>query len=370
MSPRGTLVVALVVAACSSSGKRVYEPQHVPRVPLRPGYLPFVDEAPMKRRPSIGLAAIAPAADRNVPWPLVELPSLQPHHDYAMARDLCTGAWAQRNKANADLVAYGAAWCRIRAGDRDGVVPLAQLARLAPSDIQRAARQDVINLVAGTDALGAFLRLRELKLDTVENLDTLAATYTALDMPEEAEVVVERVARLAKTATPQERCERLLAWSTLDDSTLARLRELPDDLTGLCAKRAAATACAIDAAAQLLPNLAVVRECYNEFPEDADAERRAWLLLAWVQWPVHTMPFWMALSRDAEKAIGVAGAEDLAVTALENAVRESACEPAELYDIAGAAYRIANLPLHRAHYESRLDELRSMTEKRCSELHE
>jgi hypothetical protein len=82
------------------------------------------------------------------------------------------------------------------------------------------------------------------------------------------------------------------------------------------------------------------------------------------------MPFWLALSRDAEKAIGVPGAEDLAITALENAVRESACEPEQLHDIAAAAYRIANLPLHRAHYEARLDELRSMSEKRCSELHE
>src|SRR6188768_3587215 len=93
-SRRGCLAV-LVVAACSSSSpKRVAEPQHMPRVPLRPGYLPFVDEAPMRPRPSIGLAAIAPATDRPAPWPLSELPSLQPHHDYAMTRDLCTGAWA------------------------------------------------------------------------------------------------------------------------------------------------------------------------------------------------------------------------------------------------------------------------------------
>ncbi len=375
MSPartsRAAVVIALVLVACSTAPKRS-APTSSPRVPLRPAYIPFVDTPLQMPRPAIAVATVTPETNLRRPWPLTELPSLQPHHDFAMARDLCSGEWAQRNKLHTDLVAYGAAWCQIRARDDRGLAALATLARSSSDDVKRAARLDVVNLVAGTDPDRAMARLRAFELDAPEELDLLAAIYGALDMREQALAVAVRASREDAHRAPLEHCERTLAWSRLDDLT-DDLSLVAERSSGPCAKRAAAVWCAIEAA-RTSPGsarLPAVRECYNEFPDDADADRRAWLVVAFFQWSSSQVPAeWLALSRQAENALGLAGAEDLAVTALERAVRVSACEAEVLRGVAAAAFRVANHDRHEAAYEKRLDALRSMTDKRCMEWHE
>lgn len=359
---------ALLLAACASTATT--PPPPAIRVPLRPAYIPFVDEPRFHPAPAIDLATVTPDTDRSRPWPLTELPSLQPHHDFAMARDLCTGEWAARNQQHADLVAYGAAWCRIQAGDHEALAVLAGLARKSRSDIERAARLDLINLVARRDAATAVGQLTRLRMGTAADLDLLAATYGALDMRAEAVVVADRARRIDREPTYVARCERTLAWAVLDDDTRkTRLEDLAGG-PGSCGKRAAAVTCAIDAAQNPVGQLAGARECFNEFPNDADAERRAWLLTAYFRWPVHATADWLALSRDAENALGLDGAEELAVTALDNAVLASSCEAELLREVAAAAYRIANHDQHVGKLEPRLDALRAMTEKRCIALHE
>jgi hypothetical protein len=362
----------MFVAACASTVPAHKRPAPAIRVPLRPAYIPFVDDAQLVARPSIDVSTVTPDTDRGRPWPLTELPSLQPHHDFAMARDLCTGEWAERNKQHAELLAYGAAWCRIQTGDNDGIAALARLAETARGDIKRAARLDVINLVARRDAATALSQLRDLRLDAPADLDLLAATYGALQLREDAAIVVDRCWRVDRKLEPVARCERTLAWAALDDNTALQL-EYAANGGRTCSKRVAAVACAVEAAHNPLARLplAAVRECFNEFPDDADTDRRAWLLVAYFRWKHVRKPAdWLALSRDAENALGLDGAEDLAIAALDNAVLASSCEPGLLRDVAAAAYRIANRDQHASQYEARLDALRAITEKRCTELHE
>ncbi|HEY5923872.1 MAG TPA: hypothetical protein VIV11_19470 [Kofleriaceae bacterium] len=366
-------ITACVVAACSWTPPTnpPAAPKRAPRVPLRPGYLPFIDAMGLIPKPKLAIATVAPTSGRSRPWPLSELPSLQPHHDFAMARDLCSGKWAERNRFNVDMVAYGGAWCQLQAGDDRALISLAALARTAQDDIAKAARLDVLNMAARDDAMRALERLRALKLDAPADLDVLAATYLALDLHKDAHVVIEQLWRLAPDASPLERCERVLAFGTLDADT-QRLAEL-GDVAGPCAKRAAAVECALTAGTggPGTTRLAVVRECFNEFPNDPDAERRVWLLTAYMRWRlVRSTGDWLVLAREAEHAMGLAGAEEIAVTALENAVRASSCEEQQLRDVAAAAYRIANHNAHIGQLEARLDALRAMNLKRCSELHE
>ena len=353
---RLALLPALAFGACAAAS---------------PERLPTPRPRQFVARPRIEVATIAPETSRRRLWPLTELPSLQPHHDFAMAPDLCTAEWAARHMQRAELVAYGAAWCRIRSG-QNGVPALAKLAKGPVDDVQRAARLDVVNLLAGDDASLALLSLQRLGLETAENLDLLAATYDALDMREEALRIAERVWHVDTDVSAVEYCERVLGWFELDEKPL-RIFDYRSASNAPCGKRAEAVMCAVEVASRHRDTsaLAAARECYNEFPDDENAERRVWLLVAFFDWPAQRTRFgWLALSREAEHAIGLEGAEDLAIAALENAIRASSCEPALLREVAKASDRIASLDQHHAQYQARLDALRTMTDKRCVELHE
>lgn len=137
--------------------------------------------APETPKPIVDLAAVAPPSDTGRPWPLSELPSLQPHLDLAMARDACSDAAKQRHAADKEVLAYLAAWCKIRAGHREAVDELAPLSRSARKELARAALLDVVDLIADHEgARGALAHLLRLRLSRADVLDTLAATYRAL----------------------------------------------------------------------------------------------------------------------------------------------------------------------------------------------
>lgn len=244
-----------------------------------------------------------------------------------MAADLCSGAWAKRNATQRDLVAYGEAWCRIRARDEAaGVDSLGQLARskLTREDIRRASRLDAINLVASAMTADAAVdRLRIVGLAAPGDLDLLAATYGALGLRREVTTVLETIAAEQDEwkVTREQRCERLLAWEQLTQES-SELLDLVANGDDRCSRRARATACAL---AEGRDSLLAIRECFNELPATADLERRAWLIVAAKRWD---RAQWLEVARDARNALPLDGAEELAVSALEAARRDASMGPA------------------------------------------
>jgi hypothetical protein len=165
---------------------------------------------PLKARPPLDVSAVAPARTGGLPWPLVEPPSLAPHWDPARSSDACADGSADRHAWDKDQRKYVALWCRIRSADRGALDGLATVARNARPDLAKAARLDVVNLVAdGMDAIRALAWFDSVGLTSTENVDLLAGTYVATGKLSDAEVVAE--ALIADSHAKEfVACERLL----------------------------------------------------------------------------------------------------------------------------------------------------------------
>jgi hypothetical protein len=314
-------------------------------------------------RPAIELAAVAPPTLNGKPWPLAELPSLQPHLDLAMAHDACTPAAAQRARDD-DVRAYLAAWCRIRAGERDAVDALAPVVKQAHGEVAYAALLDIVDLIADLeDPKAAVAHLERLGLRQTAKiglrraavLDLLAATYAALGMRGDALAIGRLVMRSDTSAAPEVECERTLAWLPLDEAALASFAE---DM-GPCGRRAVALRCALVRAVgtgNVGARLVAMRECFVALPDDPERDSKLGVILAFARWELaKSGDDWLGLARVAEAALPVHGAEALAVRALENA-RAASCGRED--EIADAAARLAAADLHDAAFDARLRELR------------
>ena len=355
--------VALTLAGCSSTARRAppapprpYTFELAPAPPEPPGSATSRRGLKLKPRPPLALSSILPP--RDPPWPLTELPSLQPHLDLAMAHDACTEDWAKRHASDAEASSYVAAWCKIRGGDRDAVSTLGQLARTARHEVARAALLDVVNLLADQElAKDAIARLDAMGLTTPETLDLLAGTYVGLGMHDDAAVVGERVLRASDYASPQVRCERWLAWGAFDLPTKTELERV-DDRAGDCSKRAHAALCAIDATSY------DAMSCFHEAQQDAEMRGRIVLVTTWMTWrddPVDLLDE----ARTFEKLMQLPGAEELAVTASEDAILSSSCKNAivgAVHDVASALLRD---PHHAPRFDDRLHALSSLTLETC-----
>ena len=354
---RAALAAGLVVAACGGAKPAVPArgPARaaVPRTSLPATGIAQPHRA-LKPRPPLPLSAILPP--RDPPWPLSELPSVQPHLDLAMAHDACTDDWAKRHASDDDARAYVAAWCKLNGGDRGAIDDLGHLARTARDDVARAARLDVVNLLA--DQMGAddaVAQLDSLGLSTPDTLDLLAGTYAALDMRDDAEAIGARVLRASGYAGPALRCERLLAWGLLDDATISELRRI-DGRAGACADRTRIALCLVD--------FGSLSGCKDTLMRDRDLLRRWDLAKEWENWR-RTPSALLETARELDHVLPVQGAEELAVTALEDAVLASDCEDWLVLGVRDEAHTLLASNGHDAKFDDRLNALTQLTPATC-----
>jgi hypothetical protein len=347
---RAALLAAL--AACGGAAKPALEVTHAPAAPSPQPHAPQSSRSHLPPRPSLDLAIILPPHDP--PWPLAEPPSVQPHLDVAMAHDACSDEFAKRHPTDADLLAYVGAWCRIR-DDRSAVDELGKLARGARGDIARAARLDVVNLLADEGLpMPAISHLRAMGLGSIENLDLLAATYSGLGMRDEAIVVERRITDEDLHPSPVAKCERLLAWGKLDDRDLGvKLGEI-DDRAGDCAKRARSVACLLIRTAS---EPRVTASCVDdEHAMGPEPVARLALARDYANW----RDDWVTLvniARDLEGQVRINGAEELVVSALEATLLSTNCTTAAVGGVHDAAAALLRDGDHSSRYDDRLHAL-------------
>lgn len=309
-------------------------------------------------RPRLDAAALAPPRGAPGPWPLSELPSVQPHLDLAMAHDACTPAARQRQKDD-EIRAYLAAWCRIRAGERQAVDALAPLAKSKNLPFARLALLDIINLIANAEPhQPAVAHLEHLGLASPHALDLLAATYLALGQRDDAFAVGNQAVHLDTHPTEADSCERRLAWWSLDQLHPTDRDFVEAQRVGACQRRLLALDCAVTksrAITNLGTRLISMRECYVDLPDnDPNLEAKLTVIAWYFTWKLFGEPKdWLALSRALEPAFIVRGAEELAVGALERAADDN-CDRAELAAVAAAAKRILGADLHDPVFDRRL----------------
>jgi len=275
-----------------------------------------------------------------------------------MAHDACTGELAKRHVGDADLLAYIAAWCRVRTGDRNAVDDLGRLARDARPDLARAAQLDVVNLVADeelpTDALH---HLDALGLGQPIVLDLLAGSYRALGSDGDAMVVAARL-RVLSEASEAIRCERTLAWSWIDAVDLDDALAAAERGTGDCAVRARIARCMLEEA----DDSRRLAWCVPPDVADPDLADKLVVLHAYTVWghDDHTL---IAIAQQLAHRLQIVGAEELAVSALEQAVVHSACDEASATRVRDLAQDL--LRAHSGRFDARLAPLAVMTQERC-----
>lgn len=162
----------------------------------------------------------------------------------------------------------------------------------------------------------------------------------------------------------------MIAWSTLDDRDLLVALDAFEGREP-CVKRALAVACALRRATNVATGvggrLVAMRECFVELPDDADRDGKLAVMLVSQTWHEdRDAEGWLALSREAETAMQISGAEALAIGALEKALRVSACGKHLVTSVAEAAKRIAAADFHQASLDPRLQPLAAMTVERCT----
>jgi hypothetical protein len=300
-------------------------------------------------RPSVELAVILPlVSHKALPWPLTEPPSLQPHWAPARADNAC-----ELHANDHDAVAYVGAWCRIRTSDRGAIVELGKLANSARFELARAARLDIVNLVAdSSDAKDAMSTLHALSLDDTAALDLLAATYVALGSREQADIVEHEVVHGERPVASSIACERLKAFGRLDDADLVqRLSPFSAD-RGECGVIARAVRCATD------------RGGCQRVVGDAPIPDTILALRMYFDWRNDYGAF-EQIGRFRSHSIGLAWFDEVAVTALENAMTLSNCNPDSLATLRTAARRIAEDPTHDRSVDDRLDAVGSRTRRAC-----
>jgi len=308
--------------------------------------------------PAIDTAPLAPPRRAPGPWPLSELPSVQPHLDLAMAHDACTPE-AQKRQKDDEIRAYLTAWCRIRAGEHDGIDALAPLAKSKNVGLARSALLDIVNLIADHEPhQPAVTHLFRLGLASPHALDLLAATYLALGQRDDAFFAGTQAIELDTHASSADRCERELAWSSLD-----RLHVDPEHVVearrkGSCAHRLLALDCALTKSrtnTAIGTRLIAMRECFVELPDDPELEAKLTILVAYRMFGrANQLKHWLEVESMLEPTFSIAGAEELAVSALERA-HANTCDRTLLQAIATAAKRVSAADRHEAVFDRRLE---------------
>jgi hypothetical protein len=280
----------------------------------------------------LDVASLVPDPDHELRWPLSHSshPKLEPGYDIAAALaqpgvtwiELCEmGAHKRRlASANQDPIVYLAAWCQVLAHNPDAAVGgLEPLRRSSVPAIARAIDIDLANiLVSEGDADQAERVLAHHKIDRPELFDILAATFAELGKLDDALVLNARAMESNGYADTRTKCHRLARHVALGET------EMLDTLDQIshpdCKALSAGLHCAI------YPDT----DCGPYFLLSGIDHRMTYVLAAFHVWPATpAAPLaWLRVVDRVKSGIGMPPADDIAVSALETALRASACDSA------------------------------------------
>lgn len=360
---------ALVLAACGAA----QPPQHVDNArPVAPGPPDRVAAA----RPVLDLAQLLPDATHEGRWPLAASshPELEPKLDVAGALahpgvtwiDLCRlGAQSRRMPGQQDLITYLHGWCNALRHEPeaalDDLVPLRT--SLIPG-MREAVALDIADIVveAGSASFAERLLARAHVVDA-DVLDLVSAAYIEIGDAGDAFELNERAIDAGSHDPRPRRCHRVakrvvLGATTARKLNLKTLADLDDGShDDTCHALMAECSCWADPANSCTPYLKATH---------GDDQRYAMLFAAYYGWPAGpaTYTAWSKLSTYAIAALGLPGADALAVIALEAAHRASICGPVRTSDVRQDARKLLEAR-HDPALHARVLDLASLPSPSC-----
>jgi hypothetical protein len=285
------------------------------------------------------VSTLLPDFHEDLRWPLsiATHPVLEPRFPIAreLAQpgigwvDLCSRGITNRHVigANAlDMLDYLRAWCA--AADHDVDTALGMLASLRGSAVfglSAAIKLDVPFILCELPAKDAERLLAKHKLDDVDILDNLAATYVELGRDDDALVINRRAIDYAAKPSDASFCHRAARQILLEDrgSALRHIDELrtakatpaqKKQLDPMCLTLVHALTCSI------------VGRCVEFSADSRHVPADEDLLWAFVRWPPAEAPWdvWWGLADRLAVTVGERQ-RALGITALEAALRTSGC---------------------------------------------
>jgi hypothetical protein len=273
--------------------------------------------------------------------------------------DLCGRGIQNRHLAgNQDPVEYLRAWCSAQNHNAtDAIARLAGLRSSVVPGLRDALWIDVANILADNgDASDAMRVIDRNHLEhEFELLDILAATYVEVGKRGDA-IELDRLAGEADhSSTPDRSCGRfarliVIADTDLQQKTLAELHKR-------VASHAMTTCAPVEHELQcwLYPE-----RCDDYFIDHGLDNHYSDVFWSYEHWPFNNTAssfVWWRLGVSASHAIGIHGADELAVTALDASFRSAACDAQRLADLRKALDGIRKDPKRDSRFDARIDAL-------------
>jgi len=328
--------------------------------------VPEIELVASAQRPTLEVMQLVPDSTERGRWPLgmATHPMLEPHFDVGGALaapgvgwlELCGRGIQNRHLAggNQDPVEYLRAWCSAQNHDAaDAIARLASLRGTLVTGIREALWLDIANILADNGDANAATKLidRNHLEHEVALLDIVAATYVEVGKRGDA-VELGRLATEADHSGVTD-CHRVARQIVINDRIKQEqlLADFRRSRFAPCATIEHELRCWLYAST--LP-----AQCADYFADRNLDARYADVLWAYQQWPATntaTWFLWWRIGASASRAVGIAGAESLALTALDASLRASGCDTHDLIEVRKVLDAIRREPARDPHFDARID---------------
>ena len=384
---RAAVLVTFLVGACASRPpEKLEQPRPIEREPDETStatpQVPKATPAVVKESRIDQISSLPPAPDPKIAeamaaldvhdyerWPLSpnQHPALEPA--YAIAKvfaqpgvswlDLCRqGAQNRRGGGNTEQLEYLRGWCEVAKRDaRAAVMRLAPLVRSPVLGMPAAVRTDIANIVVDAgDADEAARVLSSAQVDDVAIYDLVAASYAEVGKTVDALAFGDRAIAAQQTRRPADHCMRIARKALLTDpgTRMHVIHELASFTNGDCTRLHAELKCWH--AKQCNPYLLA----YGVKPESLELGE---LYAAWPK-PGAADDDWVDYARRTAYYVNHDGG-DLAITAVEAALRNLKCEGPRVAELIGFAQRVRTHPSHDAALDLRISNIVLVHETIC-----
>jgi hypothetical protein len=293
-------------------------------------------------RPDVDVEYLIPDFHEELRWPLslMSHPELEPQLNIAQVfaqpgigwLELCERGIQNRVQSgrNRDELEYLRGWCSAIKGDADAACgKLKPLTASTVLGMSAAVRTDLANIIATAGDIDmADKLLMKYRLDDIELLDMLAATYVELGRERDAYEMNRRALDSVGHTTNATHCRRLvkdimLGGQSDATKTAQQLEHLATDL-----KTPDATCVSLHQRMQC--RLGPPTNCTTYFLVEGIDTRNVSMLEVSRGWPQRAVPAsrWTQLARRALGAVPLTGAEAYTIAAIEAAyAARGTCDP-------------------------------------------
>lgn len=394
MVPVRCAVVVVAMAGCAASPATRDAPKHAhveQRVEPPPTGTPTLLRPVIAARPPLAAyTALLPDPEHDLRWPLSVSahPELEPSFAIAPALaqpglewlELCRMGVMNRYGSGRlrDYTIYLRAWCTVADGNLDrGLSMLLGLQSSVTPQLAPAVRMDIVSILAAGTADDAERLIAKHQLGGIERLDLLAGTFVELGKREDAYAINQRALQADRTAVQASSCRRLtraivLGPADVRDRPLEELRQLAeqDKPDPSCVELHRELACWVFMTrASMTSVTGPIAHCGQYWLEAGISPEERAVVEAYVGWP-RGRAFadeWLRIAQQAAKGLPIAGADGLAITALEAVLRADRCWGPHVSEARTLAQRILYEPARKRTVEdSRIRRLIDQPAQLCA----